>query len=85
MTTITIWLIVLLSNTGQRIEMPNQYNTEKECVTAVQSIQQGNAGITGGCVATAITASEERAQQLINEEWWRSRPQEEETPAKGKP
>ena len=85
MTSITVWLIVFFTNTGQRVEMPVEYATEKECVAAAEAIQKAHPGVSTRCAATAVAVSEERARQLVNEEWWRSQPAEEEASGKKKP
>ena len=79
MSSITVWLIIFFTTTGQRVEMPVEYATEKECVAAAEAIQKAHPGVSTQCAATVVPVSEERARQLVNEEWWRSRPADEET------
>ena len=76
MGTITVWMIVLIANSGHRVELPNVHNTEADCLAAAQLVQSHHPGASAACVANAISVSDERARQLANDEWWRNRPRE---------
>ena len=84
MNTIALWLIVLMTNTGHRIELPNQYVLEKDCLNAAEAIPRTQPGMSATCVRSAVVVSEERAKDLATEEWWRTRPPEPETVEKEK-
>ena len=85
MSSITVWLLIFLTTTGQRVEMPTQYGTENECVAAAAAIQKAHPGVSTQCAATLVAVSEERAKQLAAEDWWRNRPADEETSDRKKP
>ena len=48
MSTIGVWMIVVLVNSGHRVELPNQYSSEPECLAAAQAL--GAAHVGGGDV-----------------------------------
>jgi hypothetical protein len=79
MSTITVWMIIALSSSGHRVELPPQYYSEAECVAAAQTVPYAHPGTSASCVTRAIAVSEERARQVASEQWWRSRPLEAET------
>jgi hypothetical protein len=78
-------MIVLVTNSGYRIEFPNVYNTDIECLVAAKEMQSGHAGTRAACVANTVPLSDERAKQFTSEEWWRRRPVDIEATKKRKP
>jgi hypothetical protein len=72
--TITIWMIIVTMNSGHRVELPNQYQTEVECLAVAQATQDAHRGASPACVTRAIAVSDERARQWATEAWARSRP-----------
>jgi hypothetical protein len=72
--TITIWMIIVTMNSGHRVELPNQYQTEVECLAVAQATQDAHRGASAACVTRAIAVSDERARQWATEAWARSQP-----------
>jgi hypothetical protein len=72
--TITIWMIIVTMNSGHRVELPNPYHTEVECLAVAQSTQNAHRGASAACVTRAIAVSEERARQWATEAWTRNQP-----------
>ena len=83
MSTLTVWMILMVANSGHRVELPSAYATQAECLAAAQGMQVYHPGTSASCIASTITLSEERARQLGNEEWWRNRPRDLETVRRG--
>lgn len=78
MNTITVWMILAVSSSGHRIELPPQYSSEAECVAAAQTIPNLHPGTSASCEMRTIALSEERAKQVAAEQWWRNRPAQSE-------
>jgi hypothetical protein len=72
--TITVWMIIVTMNTGHRVELPNQYQTELECLAGAQATQNAHRGASAACVTSAVAVSEERARQWATEAWARNQP-----------
>lgn len=82
MSTLTVWMIVVLMNSGHRLELPNTHPNELACLAAAQAIQSSHPGASAACVARPITLLEDQAKRLSVEEWWRNRPREAEADRK---
>ena len=82
MSTITVWTIVLLMNSGHRVELPSTHSTELDCLAAAQAIQSSHPGASAACVAQAVALSDEQVKRLASEEWWRKRPVDAEAETK---
>ena len=50
----TVWFIVLVANSGHRVELPRRYDTEKECYAAVAELERTYAGSSASCVARQV-------------------------------
>jgi hypothetical protein len=79
-TTITVWMIVVMATSGHRVEVAPQYDTQAECLTAARAIQLAHPGSSATCGPREIAVTEQRARQLAAEEWSRERPAEREMP-----
>jgi hypothetical protein len=82
MSTVTVWIIVILMNSGHRVELSDTHPSELECLAAAQAIQSSHRGASAACIARPIAISEEQAKRLASEEWWRNRPREAEADRK---
>jgi hypothetical protein len=80
--TITVWMIVVLMNSGHRVELSDTHPSELECLAAAQAIQGSHRGASATCVPRPIALSEDQAKRLSSEDWWRNRPREAEADRK---
>ena len=53
---VTVWFIILVSNSGHRIELPARYESEKACMAAATELANGHPGSTANCIATNVPA-----------------------------
>ncbi|HEV7394694.1 MAG TPA: hypothetical protein VGO08_23870 [Burkholderiales bacterium] len=82
MSTITVWMIVVLMNSGHRVELSDTHPSELDCLAAAEAIQSSHPGASAACIARPIALSENQAKRLSSEDWWRNRPREAEADRK---
>jgi hypothetical protein len=52
--TAVVWMIVLVMLSGARVELPRQYETEKECIAAAAALAQAHGGASASCVPVRV-------------------------------
>ena len=50
MAMMTVWLIVLVSGNGHRIELPARFDSDKQCYAAAADLERGHPGSRATCV-----------------------------------